>query len=288
MAPTADGISTVYYTSSPFDDNGHGTHVSGIIGASGNNCLGVVGINWNVQLLTCKFIDSTGSGQTSDAISCLDYVLQMKSKGYNIVATNNSWGGGEYSQALTDAIQAQQQAGILFIAAAGNEFSDNDVVPTYPANTVLPNVISVAATTRADALAVFSNTGRHTVHLGAPGQEILSTLPGSNYGVLSGTSMATPHVTGAVALLAAQNRTLDWRALKNLILSGGDARSSLVQTVTGKRLNLNGSMTCSGKTVEGRLLPANDAVAGTVGVALTLQALNVNCAQPAGNVQVTV
>jgi subtilisin family serine protease len=175
------GISTVSYTSSPFDDNGHGTHVSGIIGASGNNGIGIVGINWSVQLLTCKFIDFRGSGQVSDAISCLDYVLQMKSKGYDIVATNNSWGGGEYSQALTDAIQAQQQAGILFITAAGNEFSDNDVTPTYPANTSLPNVISVAATTRTDSLAVFSNTGRHTVHLGAPGQEILSTLPGNNY-----------------------------------------------------------------------------------------------------------
>jgi subtilisin family serine protease len=282
------GKSTVPYTASPFDDNGHGTHVSGTIGASGNNGLGVVGINWNVQLLTCKFLDSNGSGQISDAISCLDYVLQMKSKGYNIVATNNSWGGSEYSKALTDAIRAQQQAGILFIAAAGNEFSDNDVAPTYPANTSLPNVISVAATNRLDALAVFSNTGRHTVHIGAPGQEILSTLPGSNYGVLSGTSMASPHVTGAVALLAAQNPSLDWRALKNLILSGGDARSSLTQTVTGRRLNVNGSMTCSGKSLEGRLLPANDAVVGAIGVALTLEALNIDCAQPAGNLQVTV
>lgn len=282
------GISTVYYTSSTFDDNGHGTHVSGIIGAAGNNNLGVAGINWNVQLLSCKFLDSTGSGQTSDAISCLDYVVQMKNSGYNIVATNNSWGGTEYSQALNDAIQAQQQAGILFIAAAGNEFSDNDVVPTYPANTALPNVISVAATTSTDALAVFSNIGQHTVHLGAPGQEILSTWPGSNYQILSGTSMATPHVTGAAALLAAQNPSLDWRGLKNLILSGGDSRSSLAQTISGKRLNLNGSMTCSGRTLEGRLQPVNNAVAGTTGVPLTLEALNVDCAQPAGNIQVTV
>ncbi|HWO29326.1 MAG TPA: S8 family peptidase, partial [Candidatus Acidoferrum sp.] len=282
------GISTVYYTSSPFDDNGHGTHVSGIIGAAGNNNLGVVGINWNVQLLSCKFLDSTGSGQTSDAISCLDYVLQMKNNGYNIVATNNSWGGVEYSQALNDAIEAQEQAGILFIVAAGNEFANNDVVSAYPANTALPNVISVAATTRTDALAVFSNTGRHTVHLGAPGQEILSTLPGNNYGVLSGTSMATPQVTGAIALLAAQNPSVDWHGLKNLILSGGDSRASLAQTVSGKRLNLNGSMTCSGKTVEGRLQPVNDAVAATSGVPLTLEVLNVDCAQPAGNVQVTV
>jgi subtilisin family serine protease len=282
------GISAVSYTSDVFDDVGHGTHVSGTIGAAGNNSLGVVGINWNVQLLSCKFIDQNGNGQTSDAISCLDYVLQMKNKGYNVVASNNSWGGPEYSQALTDAIQAQQNAGILFIAASGNEFNDNDFLPTYPANTSLPNVISVAATTRSDALAVFSNSGRHSVHLGAPGQEILSTWPGSNYEVLSGTSMATPHVTGAVALLAAQNPALDWRALKNLILTGGDSRSSLVQTVSGKRLNLNGSMTCSGKTLESRLQPVNDAIAATAGVPVTLEATNVDCAQPAGNVQVTV
>jgi hypothetical protein len=282
------GIAPVYANSNPFDDNGHGTHVAGIIGAAGNNGIGVVGINWSVQLLACKFLDSTGSGNTSDAITCLEYVQQMKSNGYNIVATNNSWGGGEYSQALTDAIQAQMQAGILFIAAAGNGFSDNDVTPTYPANTLLPNVISVAATTRTDALAFFSNVGSHTVHLGAPGQEILSTLPGSSYGILSGTSMAAPHVTGAVALLAAQNTSLDWRGLKNLILSGGDSRASLVPTITGKRLNVNGSMTCSGRTIENRLQPSNNAVAASPGTPLTLEALNVECEQPAGNLQVTV
>ena len=282
------GIAPVYNNSNPFDDNGHGTHVAGIIGAAGNNNLGVAGINWTVQVLACKFLDSSGSGQVSDAITCLDYVQQMKSNGYNIVATNNSWGGGEYSQALTDAIQAQQQAGILFVAAAGNGFGDNDVAPTYPANTLLPNVISVAATTNMDALAAFSNTGRHTVHMGAPGQQILSTWPGSNYAVLSGTSMATPHVAGAVALLAAQNPNLDWRALKNLVLAGGDSRSSLAQTVTGSRLNLNGSMSCSGKSAQSRLQPVNDVVAGTVGVPLTLEELNVNCSQPAGSVQVTV
>jgi subtilisin family serine protease len=282
------GISTIYYTSDVFDDNGHGTHVSGIEGAAGNNSLGVVGINWTVQLMSCKFLDSTGSGQTSDAISCLDYIAQMKNDGFNIVATNNSWGGMAYSQALTDAIQAQQQAGILFVAAAGNAFADNDVAPTYPANTQLPNVISVAATTRTDALAVFSNVGQHSVHLGAPGQEILSTWPGNNYQVLSGTSMATPHVTGAAALVAAQQPTLDWRGIKNLILAGGDTRSSLAPTVTGKRLNLNGAMTCSAQTIESRLLPVNSTIAATAGNPVTLEELHIDCSQPAGSVQVTV
>ena len=282
------GISTVYYTSDVFDDNGHGTHVSGIEGAAGNNNLGIVGINWSVQLMSCKFLDSTGAGQTSDAISCLDYVLQMKNSGYNIVATNNSWGGSDYSQALNDAIQAQQQAGILFITAAGNEFGDNDVAPTYPADTLLPNVISVAATTRTDALAVFSNFGQHSVHLRCPRTEILSTWPGSNYQILSGTSMATPHVTGAAALLAAQQPTLDWRGIKNLILTGGDSRTSLAQSISGRRLNLNGSMTCSGKKIKTRLQPVSNSVAAASGSPITLQELNINCSQPAGGVVVSV
>jgi serine protease len=199
--PGVHGINVVNRTCDPMDDFGHGTHVSGTIGAAGNNALGVVGVNWNVQLIGCKFLDANGGGQDSDAITCLDYVAALKSQGVNIVATNNSWGGGLYSQALTDAIQAQQKAGILFVAAAGNDFGDNDVNPTYPANTALPNVISVAATTDTDALATFSNIGKHTVHIGAPGQQILSTLPGNTYGTDSGTSMATPHVTGAAALL---------------------------------------------------------------------------------------
>jgi hypothetical protein len=282
------GIAPANNNSDPLDDNGHGTHVAGIIGAVGNNGIGVVGVNWNVQLLACKFLNVSGSGQTSDAIACLDYVLAMKNKGYNIVATNNSWGGGPYSQALADAIQAQQQAGILFITAAGNDFSDDDVNPTYPSATDLPNVISVAASTRTDSLAAFSNFGRHTVHLGAPGQEILSTLPGNTYGALSGTSMATPQVTGTAALLAAENPNLDWRAIKNLILAGGDPLSSMAQTITGNRLNVHGSMTCSGKTVRTRLQPVNNAIATSAGAPVTLEVLNIACAQPNGSLQVTV
>lgn len=282
------GFNALANTCNPLDDNGHGTHVSGTIGAVGNNSLGVTGVNWTAQLMACKFLDANGSGVTSNAITCLQFVKMMKDSGVNVVATNNSWGGSDYSQALTDAIQAQEQDGILFIAAAGNDFSSNDLVPVYPASTFLPNVIAVAATTRTDSVAAFSNVGLRTVHLGAPGQEILSTLPGNTYGIDTGTSMATPHVTGAAALLAAQNPSRDWRAIKNLILSGGDQRSSLAQTITGRRLDLFGSMTCSGQTVSSRLEPVGDATAVAVGTPVTIAMLNINCGQPAGGMQVTV
>src|SRR5262249_15069315 len=155
-----------------------------------NNGTGVVGVNWAVRLLACKFLDRTGKGATSDAITCLDFVKALKDSGVNIVATNNSWGGSPFSQALSDAIAAQEQDGILFVVAAGNDFSNNDLLATYPASYDLPNIISVAATTRFDSLANFSNIGSHSVHLGAPGQEILSTTPNSTYNILSGTSMA--------------------------------------------------------------------------------------------------
>jgi Subtilase family/FG-GAP-like repeat len=273
----------------PFDDNGHGTHVSGTIGAVGNNNLGVTGINWNVTILPCKFLDSNGAGGTSDAIKCLDFIKSLKdTQGINIVASNNSWGGGDFSQALQDAIDRQRQSGILFIAAAGNDFGDNDVRPFYPAGFALPNIIAVAATDRTDHRAFFSNVGRHTVHIGAPGQEILSTLPGGNYGLDSGTSMATPHVTGVAALLAAQDPTRDWRAIKNLILTGGDPNPDLAKTVSGRRLNAFTSLTCANSTVQGRLLPTTDIISATIGAQIVLSALNINCAQPAGAVQVTV
>src|SRR5437867_171166 len=171
------GIDTANNDSDPMDDHGHGTHVSGTIGAVGNNGVGVVGVNWTVRIMACKFLNASGSGTTSDAIDCLEYVKLMKDRGVNIVATNNSWGGGGFSQALLDAIEAHLQRGILFIAAAGNNSSDNDVTPAYPAGYNLPNILAVAATTRTDALASFSHFGRRTVHLGAPGQESLSGTP---------------------------------------------------------------------------------------------------------------
>jgi subtilisin family serine protease len=282
------GIDTANHDSNPMDDHGHGTHTAGTIGAVGNNSIGVVGVNWNVRLMPCKFLGADGSGSTAGAIACLEYMKTMKDRGVNIVATSNSWGGGGYSQALYDAIDTQRQRGILFVAAADNSAADNDSGEFYPANYALPNVISVAATTRTDSLAWFSNYGRRTVHLGAPGLDILSTTPNNTYRTSSGTSMATPHVSGVAALLKAKDPSRDWRAIKNLLLAGGNTIPSLENTITGKRLNANGALTCSGATVTTRLRPVNRFVAGSVGAPIPLAALNINCANPNGPVTVTV
>jgi len=281
------GIDTVNHDSNPMDDYGHGTHVSGTIGAVGDNSLGVVGINWNVKVLGCKFLDAHGEGDTAGAIECLDYVAMMKDRGVNIVATNNSWGGGPFEQSLLDAIDVQRQKGILFIAAAGNDGMDNDVSPEYPGSYNAPNVISVAATDRYDARPSFSHWGRRSVHLGAPGVAILSTLPGNTYGSHDGTSMATPHVTGVAALLKAQDPGRDWKAIKNLILAGGDDTISLSNTISQKRLNAYGAMTCSNSIVQSRLRPIGNSVTAGLGVPMHLAALNINCASPNGDVQVT-
>src|SRR5262249_39264654 len=161
-------------------------------------------------------------------------------------ATNNSWGGGLFSQALYDAVRAHQDRGILFVAAAGNFHVDNDLVRTYPCALDLPNIICVSATDDRDAAPVFSNWGRATVHLAAPGVDILSTIRANGYDLFSGTSMATPHVSGAIALLYAQAPGRDWRSVKNLILSGGHTiPNPTVTTISGKRLDLYGSLTCS-------------------------------------------
>ena len=287
------GIDTVNNDSDPIDDNNHGTHVAGIIGAVGNNSAGVVGINWNIKIMACKFVNASGSGTMADAIDCLDYVKIMKDRGLNIIATSNSWGGGGFSQALLDAIEAHRQRGMLFITAAGNGNifgigQNNDTTPFYPCNYYLPNVICVASTTRTDARSTFSNFGSRTVHVGAPGSEILSSIRGNSYASLSGTSMATPHVTGVAALLQAHDPSLDWRGIKNLILAGGDNVTSLTNTITKKRLNAFGALTCANSNVASRLRPIADSVSGSVGAPIDLSVLNINCANPNGNVDVSV
>ncbi len=301
------GIDTANGDSDPMDDNGHGTHVAGIIGAVGNNEVGVAGVNWNVRILACKFGDAEGTGYTDDATACMQYIALMKERGVNIVAVNYSFGGTGSDPDLAAAISVLQAKGILFVASAGNGGpdqigDDNDEIPNYPSNYFLPNILSVAATNSRDSKTLFSNYGPHTVHLGAPGDGILSTMvPGNNLGIpeicppdalycsLPGTSMAAPFVTGVVALLKSHDASLDWRAMKNLILAGGDEVSSLDnRTVTGKRLNANGALTCSSGTVLSGLQPSKSLTSTAVGEPIEVAALNINCAQPNGEVQVTV
>ena len=285
------GIDTYNNDSDPKDDHFHGTHVAGIIGAVGNNGKGIVGVNWQVKIMALKFLSSEGEGTVDDAIECFEYVANMKDRGVNIIATNNSWGDYFYSQALYDAIYAHLQKGILCIAAAGNDAIDNAFFPTYPASFYLPNLISVAATNMFDELAEFSNYGRRMVHLGAPGEDVASTILDNNYAFASGTSMAAPHVTGLAALLKAQDPSRDWRTIKNLILSGGDLIESLAETtITGRRLNAYGSMTCSGSVVLSRLRPIHDKVLVSIDnpFPILLSVLHIQCANPNGEVSVNV
>ncbi len=201
----------------PFDDHGHGTHVSGTITGIGNNGIGVAGVAWHVKVMALKFLDSGGSGSTANAVLAVDYANSM-----HVDLTSNSWGGGSFSQALYDAIARANALDIAFVAAAGNNGVDNDTSPHYPCSYNLPNVISVAATDDADQLASFSNWGAVSVDLAAPGVDILSTLPGNSYGLLSGTSMATPHVSGTCALIRSVSPHIPVAQLKNVLLNAVD------------------------------------------------------------------
>jgi len=235
------GWDFAYNDNNPMDVDGHGTHVSGTIAGKGNNGVGVTGVAWNAKIMPLKFLDDSGSGSTSNAILAINYAT---AKGVKL--TNNSWGGGGYSQALYDAINTAGQQGALFIAAAGNSSQNTDTTPAYPASYNLANIISVASTTRTDGLSSFSNYGATTVDLGAPGSDIYSTLPNSSYGTLSGTSMASPHVTGAAALLWSQNPTWTAQQVKNSLMSTGDSISALNgKTVSGKRLNIYNALMSS-------------------------------------------
>lgn len=218
----------------PLDDNGHGTHVAGTIGAMGNNSLGVVGVAWKASLAALKFLGADGGGYTSAAVAALNYAV-----GEGIKISNNSWGGGGYSSALATAISNARAAGHIFVAAAGNEGRNNDTTANYPANLNYDNIISVASTTRTDTLSGFSNYGATTVDLAAPGSSILSTTPNNTYSSYSGTSMATPHVAGAAALVWSANPSLSYSQVIARILNNVDNLSSLSGRVaTGGRLNV--------------------------------------------------
>ena len=238
------GINAITNTGDPMDDNDHGSHCAGSIGGVGNNGTGVVGVNWEVSIVGMKFLSGSGSGTTADAIKSVDYAVDLKvNRGVDIRVLSNSWGGGGFSQALEDAIVAANDADILFVAAAGNSSVDNDSSPHYPSSYETANVLAVASTDHNDNMSSFSNFGATSVDLGAPGSSILSTTPGNSYSTFSGTSMATPHVSGAAALLLSFNNTLTVAELKSLLMNNGDPIAALDgKTVSGKRLNVDAAL----------------------------------------------
>ncbi|WP_218398372.1 S8 family serine peptidase [Alteromonas lipotrueae] len=244
------GIDTRNGDSDPMDDQSHGTHVAGIIGAVGDNSIGVVGVNHDVSIAACKFLGPPkNGGSLVNAIKCIDYFTDLKkNRGINIKAINNSWGGGGYSEALENAINTAAQAGILFVAAAGNAKQDNDTaeLPHYPSSYVTKNdndeetnsLIAVASITSNDEDSGYSY-GIKSVDIAAPGSAILSTIPHNRYKVKSGTSMATPYVTGAAALVWSYNPELTPSEMKELLMTYGEASLwAASRTVSGNRVNV--------------------------------------------------
>jgi subtilisin family serine protease len=246
------GFNAVAGTNDPEDDNGHGTMVAGIIGASGNNGIGVVGVAWNVRIMACKFVDQFGDGTISDAIKCIDYA---RMNGAHII--NTSWGVEEFSISLSNAVHQAGLEGIIVVASAGNRASDTDLYPFYPASLELDHVVSVAATTRTDELFFQSNYGARSVHLGAPGNEIYSTYHRADdaYASRFGTSMAAGYVSGAMALIRAEFPSDPPTRLIHRLLSSTDPLPSLEnRSVSGGRLNLFRVLTeISFPTIEARL-----------------------------------
>lgn len=228
------GINALAGNGNPYDDVGHGTHVAGTIGAEANNGSPMVGVAWKVRLMALKFLGANG-GFDSDAVECINYAVANGAK-----VLNNSWGGGAFDQVLLDTIVAASTNGVLFVAAAGNDGTDNDVIPFFPAAYAAPNIISVAALNRKNQLADFSNFGAKTVHIGAPGVEIFSCWDGSDtdYNTIDGTSMASPHVAGIAALILGANPDAGYLEVRERILSTAVPVPALAtNTTTGGRAN---------------------------------------------------
>lgn len=232
------GFNAIENESDPMDDNGHGTHCAGIIGAEGENDIGIAGVNWKVKIMPLKFMNAGGFGSTKDAIEAINYVINRKQAGVNVRIISASWGSTQRSKALEDVIRKANENDILFVAAAGNSSTNNDRSPHFPSNYNVPNVISVAALDRNDQLARFSNFGPKTVAIAAPGVDILSTWLGNAYEEKSGTSMATPVVSGVAALIVAQNPKISVAELKKKVLDSTDPIVALKgKTATGGRIN---------------------------------------------------
>jgi subtilisin family serine protease len=233
-----NGFNAIDSDGDPMDENGHGTHCAGIIGAEGENNIGIAGVNWKVKIMPLKFMNAGGFGTTKDAIEAINYVIDRKKAGVNVRIISASWGSTQRSRALEEAIRKAYENDILFVAAAGNATVNNDRNPHYPSSYNVPNVVSVAALDRHDELAKFSNWGVKSVAIAAPGVDILSTWLGNAYEEKSGTSMATPVVSGVAALILAEHPRMSVDDLKKKLLASTDPIVALKgKTVTGGRIN---------------------------------------------------
>lgn len=279
------GINAIENNGNPMDDNKHGTHVAGIIGAVPNK-IGIRGVALQVEMAACKFLSARGSGSISDAVKCMEYFAHLKTRAknpVNIIATNNSWGGSLFSESMLDAIKAHERLGILFIAAAGNSSDNNDLVERYPCGYRVPNVIAVAATDNKDQLAFFSSYGKKTVHVGAPGVKILSTVLNQGYSELNGTSMAAPHVTGLAVLIASHYPDYSYTRIKNLIMAGGQVTGGTKDTtISGRRIrgasaDGSGSLGCVNQILKMRLSPLGPNIQSALGTSIFLSSTGINC-----------
>lgn len=257
------GWNYVSNTPNILDNNGHGTHVAGILAANGNNGVAVAGVDWHAQILPVKVLDQFGNGSTSSAVSGIYFAVNHGAR-----VINASWGGGAYSQAMIDAINYANSHGVVFVTAAGNDGTDNDNIPSYPASYRLPNEIAVAAIDQNGNLASFSNFGAQTVDLAAPGVNIVSTIPGST-AVYSGTSMATPYVAGVVSLLVGLHPQYSAAQLVHQVLANTKPLPSLSgMTVTGGMVDAYAALTGRSVSASGSAIVPNGSTDAAVQAAL--------------------
>jgi subtilisin family serine protease len=262
------GIDAYAHDSDPMDESGHGTHSAGIMAAVGNNALGVIGVAYQAKIMDLRFLDAGGHGSDADAITCINYAIDMKmNHGVNVVAINASWGGRGNDTVLMNAVQAAANAGIVFVAAAGNGGANDDANPFYPAAFASSNVVAVGASTSFDQRASFSNYGATNVDLFAPGSSIVSTYQGS-YAPVSGTSMAAPHVTGTVALVAELHPGDSVATRISRVLQSVDRLLALSGLcATGGRLNAAGAVATGTPTITS-LSPTSGSSAGDTSVVI--------------------
>jgi len=245
------GVNVLTGSGNPMDDNGHGTHIAGIIAATGNNGQGMLGVNPNARVMAVKFLDAEGKGSLAGAISALDYAVSMGAR-----ISNNSWGGYENSPTLAEAMNRARLRGHIVVAAAGNDGQNNDATGMFPSAYTHDNIVSVASSSNRDELSWFSNLGKTSVDLAAPGDNILSTLPGNKYGLMSGTSMAAPMVTGALSLLWDRRPDLPYTSMVSALYQGADRVAALTGKVaTGGRLNVQAALAQIDKLPVDRILP---------------------------------